>query len=364
VTEPRDDLDPLLAEQVAYYRALAGEYHEHSLPFAGGDEIAAALDAFRPTGEVLELACGPGTWTAQLLRHATTLTAVDSSPEMLALAAQRLGADKKRVRFIQADLFAWAPDRRYDVVFFGLWLSHVPLGRFDAFWHLVADCLKPAGRVFFADDGYRTPDELVEGEASSIIRRRLNDGTAYRAVKVPHRPKELQERLERMGWRITVTPTEGPFFWGAGTAPERLLLRDVTGSDLPVLYEQQRDPEAIRMAAVPPRDRTAFMARWRESILPDDTIVAKTVVVDGRVAGHIVCWEDEGKRLVGYWLGREFWGRGVATRALSQFLAQVPARPLHAHVAPHNRASIRVLEKCGFTISHEDDEDVVLELAA
>ena len=84
------------------------------------------------------------------------------------------------MRFIQADLFAWEPDRRYDVVFFGFWLSPVPPGRFEPFWSLVADCLKPQGRVFFADDAYRTPDELVEGPASPVIRRQLNDGSSYR----------------------------------------------------------------------------------------------------------------------------------------------------------------------------------------
>jgi len=104
---------------------------------------------------VLELACGRGAWTSQLLRHATDVTAVDASPEMLAIAAARAGSE--RVRFIQADLFAWEPDRRYDVVFFGFWLSHVPPARFEPFWAVVADCLKPQGRVFFADDAYRTP---------------------------------------------------------------------------------------------------------------------------------------------------------------------------------------------------------------
>jgi O-methyltransferase involved in polyketide biosynthesis len=97
-----------------------------------------------------------------------------------------------------------------------LWLSHVPAERFESFWSLVADCLAPGGRVFFADDGHRTPDELIEGESSSTIRRRLTDGTAYRAVKVPHEPAELEQRLARLGWQITVTQTSGPFYWGAG----------------------------------------------------------------------------------------------------------------------------------------------------
>lgn len=209
------ELEQLLDEQIAYYRALASEYDDHTLPFAGGDELSAALDAFRPTGSVLELACGPGTWTGQLLRYATEVTAVDTSHEALVIASARHNSE--RVRFIQADIFSWAPDRHYDVIFFGFWLSHVPLDLFESFWSRVADCLKPAGRVFFVDDAYRTPDELVEGESSSVIRRRVNDGTAYRAVKVPHQPAELEERLARTGWRIRVTSTSGPFFWGAGS---------------------------------------------------------------------------------------------------------------------------------------------------
>jgi demethylmenaquinone methyltransferase/2-methoxy-6-polyprenyl-1,4-benzoquinol methylase len=209
--------DELLAEQIAYYRAVAAEYGYHALPGAGVAELSAALDAFRPEGRVLELACGPGIWTAQLLRYASELTAVDAAPEMLALAKARVG--EGAARFLQADLFAWRPDRRYDVVFFGFFLSHVPSERFGDFWSLVADCLAPGGRVFFADDGYRTPDELIYGESSSTIRRRLNDGTAYRIVKAPLKPAELEAELARLGWRVRVRATSGPFFWGEG-APD------------------------------------------------------------------------------------------------------------------------------------------------
>ena len=213
-----EELKRLLDEQVTYYSALASDYLSQGLDLPGGDEVTEALEAFRPTGSVLELACGPGTWTGQLLRHATDVTAVDASPEMLAIAAARV-ADE-RVRFVQADLFTWAPDRRYDVVFIGFWLSHVPLERFESFWSLVADGLTEGGRVFFADDAYRTPDELVEGPSSSTIRRRLEDGTAYRLVKVPHRPPDLENRLRRIGWDIKVTATSGPFYWGQEAAAE------------------------------------------------------------------------------------------------------------------------------------------------
>jgi SAM-dependent methyltransferase len=212
-------LDALLQEQVRYYRAVAAEYEDHALPHSGAAELIEALDAFRPAGSVLELACGQGTWTARLLRHAADITAVDASSEMLAIASARVRSE--RVRFESADLFHWRPDRRYDVVFFGFWLSHVPPERFESFWSLVAECLKPDGRVFFVDDGYRTADELIEGERSATIQRRLNDGTAYRIVKVPYRPADLERDLERIGWSITVHPTSGPFFWGAGARAHR-----------------------------------------------------------------------------------------------------------------------------------------------
>ena len=83
-------LEPLLAEQRDYYRAVASEYEEHAIAGAWGGELEAAVDAFRPTGSVLELACGPGRWTVQLLRHAASILALDASPEMLAIASGRV----------------------------------------------------------------------------------------------------------------------------------------------------------------------------------------------------------------------------------------------------------------------------------
>lgn len=127
-----------------------------------------------------------------------------------------------------------------------------------------------------------------------------------------------------------------------------MTLRDVTPEDLPILFEHQRDPVANRMAAFPARDRDAFMAHWQTKVLGTAGTRAKTVVANGQVAGYIASWEQDGRRLVGYWIGQEHWGRGIATAALSGFLALEPARPLHAWVAVRNTGSIRVLEKCGF----------------
>jgi len=135
--------------------------------------------------------------------------------------------------------------------------------------------------------------------------------------------------------------------------PGEVLLRDVSEDDLPVFFEHQRDPEATRMAAFPARAWDEFKAHWGR-ILADASVIKKCVLFDGHVAGNVVSFENAGRREVGYWIGRSFWGQGIATQALSRFLSQVGFRPLHAHVAKHNLASMRVLEKCGFTVCGED----------
>ncbi len=128
-----------------------------------------------------------------------------------------------------------------------------------------------------------------------------------------------------------------------------------------MFFEHQLDPEATRMAGFPARDREAFLAHWHR-ILDDESVVKKTILFEGKVAGNVVSFLQSGKREVGYWIGKEYWGRGVATQALSVFLRQEQRRPLYAHVAKHNAASVRVLENCGFGISGGDAEGLILEL--
>ena len=130
-------------------------------------------------------------------------------------------------------------------------------------------------------------------------------------------------------------------------------LRDVIDTDLPIFYEQQLDPEATDMASFPARNRDAFMSHWA-TILADESVWLRTILFNGEVAGNIVCFEQLGEREVGYWLGREYWGKGIATQALEAFLKTIETRPLYAHVAKHNIGSRRVLEKCGFRIVGED----------
>lgn len=124
-------------------------------------------------------------------------------------------------------------------------------------------------------------------------------------------------------------------------------LREVRPEDVAVFFEHQRDEDSTRMAAFPARERDAHAAHWAK-ILGDPAVHARTIERDGEVAGNVVSWLAGGGREIGYWIGREHWGKGVASEALRQFLEAVPERPLHAFVAPHNVGSIRVLEKCGF----------------
>ena len=139
------------------------------------------------------------------------------------------------------------------------------------------------------------------------------------------------------------------------TKPQAIVvsLRDVVQDDLPIFFEQQREPDANEMAAFAARDWDAFMTHWR-NVLRDEAKTVKTILLEGHVAGNIGCWERDKKHFVGYWIGKSYWGKGVATLALAKFVQVVTSRPLYAYVAKRNIASIRVLEKCGFAICREE----------
>jgi demethylmenaquinone methyltransferase/2-methoxy-6-polyprenyl-1,4-benzoquinol methylase len=225
--------DRLIEEQIAYYQARAGEYDEWFLRqgrydhgpemnarwFAEVEQVARALEAFAPTGDVLELASGTGLWTQRLVATAQTMTAVDSSPEVHAVNQERLGGAP--VRYEVADLFRWQPDRQYDTIFFSFWLSHVPPERLESFWSLVRAALAPGGRVFFVDALYEetstAKNHQLEGPDAHAVTRRLNDGQEYRIVKVFYRPESLTEQLTAWGWRVRIERTPTYFYYGEAT---------------------------------------------------------------------------------------------------------------------------------------------------
>ena len=145
-----------------------------------------------------------------------------------------------------------------------------------------------------------------------------------------------------------------------------MILREITVDDLLTIYEHQHDPEAARMAAFTSRELPAFMEHWKTKILANPTGCSRVIVEAGQVVGNIVTWTQAEQRLIGYWLGREFWGRGLASAAVAEFVAKVdPLRPIDAFVATSNVGSRRVHEKCGFELvagSRATGEDGIEEV--
>ena len=137
------------------------------------------------------------------------------------------------------------------------------------------------------------------------------------------------------------------------SANDNIELRGVRPADIPIFFEHQQDVIASEMAAFHARDRESFNAHWTR-LLDDPAVAARTVLFERRVAGNVVSFVHDGQREVGYWLGRAFWGKGIATQALAAFLHEESFRPLYGYVAKHNTGSMRVLEKCGFGLIGED----------
>ena len=227
------DDDDLLAEQRSFYRARAPEYDEwwqRRGRYDRGEEqllewqrqvatLDAALDAFGPTGNVLELAGGTGWWTQRLAETADRLTVVDSSPEVLALNRKRVG--RPDVRYDVADIFEWQPDSSYDVVFFSFWLSHVPRNRFGDFWTLVRSCLSPSGRVFLIDNrddpmpDSSFKDPYVVEYGMDLHLRTLSDGSQFRVIKVMYEPDQLESLIAAEGWTVGIDATRWFIFGSA-----------------------------------------------------------------------------------------------------------------------------------------------------
>lgn len=225
---------------------------------------------------------------------------------------------------------------------------------------------------------------LVEERAHREGRRAVILGTSRNALGIAW--KSLPWWQSR-GYRITgEEENEWTRSIGPGTREIRMekeiprrvevRLRDVTAEDLPIFFEFQRDPAANRMAAFTardPNDKGAFAAHWKR-ILSDDTVLMKTIIFDGKAVGDVAKFVDRefGKPEVTYWIGKEYWGMGLATKALARFLREMKVRPIYGRAAKDNVASIRVMEKCGFMKVGEDHgfanargevvEGVILEL--
>jgi 2-polyprenyl-3-methyl-5-hydroxy-6-metoxy-1,4-benzoquinol methylase len=231
--QPLPEVEELLAEQLAYYRARAPEYdeayerrgrHDHGAAANATwlrelREVRAVLDGMPLDGaQILELAAGTGVWTEALAARGATVTAVDASQEMLGRNRARLGSLVANVRYEQADVFSWWPEQSFHAVVFCFWITHVPAERLDSFLRGVAGTLRTGGWIFFVDDRRRSLsfDVSVQTEGMSRVTiRRLNDGRKYRVVKQFWEPAELEDRFWHAGLATTVRETTY-FQYGVG----------------------------------------------------------------------------------------------------------------------------------------------------
>ncbi|GHO42169.1 hypothetical protein KSX_03320 [Ktedonospora formicarum] len=221
-----------LEEMKRYYQACGSKYDEiincqgrydqgpelNARWFAEWDEVVAQLHAFHLAGDVLELAAGTGIWTQQLLRSASTITSVDASAEMLTVNQAKVASP--RVTYVLADLFSWQPERVYDALFFGFWLSHVPREQLDTFLHSCWTWLRPGGKIFFVDDAVGptlAPDTL--SRSGQIETRILHDGRSFEIVKNYYEAGVLVAACVRAGFDIVIRQTATCLQYGFGTRP-------------------------------------------------------------------------------------------------------------------------------------------------
>jgi demethylmenaquinone methyltransferase/2-methoxy-6-polyprenyl-1,4-benzoquinol methylase len=209
--------DETLRQQLAYYRARAAEYdaslgRDDARSAPDPPDWARAVRALRqlaPVEHVLEMACGTGIWTRELLAVGRSITSVDGAPEMLAINQAKL-ADP-RVRYVEADLFAWQPDREYDLVFFAFWLSHMPPERLGDFLDRVQRAIRPGGRLFVIDEP--AGGRQVSGPSQSGRQTRiLTDGRQFEIVKVYYQPAAISAALWQRGFTSIVAIAGDAFF--------------------------------------------------------------------------------------------------------------------------------------------------------
>ncbi|HVO89624.1 MAG TPA: class I SAM-dependent methyltransferase [Casimicrobiaceae bacterium] len=237
----KDTEDALLAQQIEYYRERAPEYDAWwrregrfdrgpQMREAWQADIAAAesaldafLDAHAPR-TALEIACGTGLWTQRLARRGIAVTAVDASPEVIELNRQRVAS--ANVQYVVADVFAWQPRERYDLVFMSFWLSHVPHSRFATFWSKVAEATAPDGWAYLIDSAHdptsHARDHPVADRDAGVAVRKLADGRAYQIVKVFWEPASLQQRLADCGFEARISGTPRYFIHGWARPGSRL----------------------------------------------------------------------------------------------------------------------------------------------
>ncbi len=330
-------------EQVAAsYDQIASQWLDVST--YGFAQIERAVAFVKHKGVALDVGCGTGRCLGLLTRHGFRTDGLDVSPAMIALARER----HPEAGLFHADVCRWELPRSYDLIV--AWDStwHVPLARQEAVLTKLCLGLSAGGVLVFTTGGTDAPSERQDScmgppmyHATLGVPRTLqvlaDSGCVCRHLEYDQYP-------ELHAYVIAQRPD--------GASPETgglVRLRNVERDDLPRMYRMQLDPESNRMAATVPRGAEAFDAHWA-GVLKDPSVTAKAILLGEEMVGTVCCFWREGRGNVGYWVGREHWGKGIASRALKLLLLEVTTRPLYAHVATGNVASLRVLRKCGFVV--------------
>jgi demethylmenaquinone methyltransferase/2-methoxy-6-polyprenyl-1,4-benzoquinol methylase len=222
--------DRLVEETKEYYRQRASQYADwahRTGAYEGGSEPEASwfdeakillerLETERLVGKVLEIACGIGVWTEVLVKSAGSVTALDSSREMIQRNIQRLRGNPK-VKYVLADFYDWNPDSLYDAVTFSFWISHVPSSRLNEFVSKVSSCLSPKGRVFFVDQqNTARKNEVLDTLNGEAATRKLDDGRTFNVIKHFYSPEEIRGAFLKNGIKTRVTSTSTHFYYVDG----------------------------------------------------------------------------------------------------------------------------------------------------
>ena len=309
----------------------------------GFAQIERAIAFVKHKGVALDVGCGTGRLMGLLHNNGFRTDDLDVSPAMIALARKRY----PEARLFHADICRWELPRSYDLIVAWDSVWHVPLAEQEAVLTKLCRGLTPGGVIVFTTGGTDAPDERQDScmgppmyHATLGIPKTLqvlaDSGCVCRHLEYDQYP-ELHVYV--IAQKLT----------DASTTSDLVRLRNVERDDLPRMYEMQLDPESNRMAVTIPRSAEAFEAHWAK-VLRDPSLTAKVILLGEKVVGAVSCFTHEGQVNVGYWVSRDHWGKGIASRALELLLLEVTTRPLYAHVATSNGASLRVLQKCGFVV--------------
>lgn len=330
-------------EQVAAsYDQIAHQWLDVSA--YGFAQIERAVAFVKQKGVALDVGCGTGRMMGVLDKHGFRTDGLDVSPAMIALARER----HSEVRLYHADICRWELPRSYDLIV--AWDStwHVPLGQQEAVLTKLCRGLAAGGVLVFTTGGTDGPSEKQDScmgppmyHATLGVPKTLQvlaeAGCVCRHLEYDQHP-ELHVYVV-----VQKVAKDDP------TTNGLIRLRNVERDDLPRMYEMQLDPESNRLAGTIPRSAEAFEAHWA-NVLRDPSVTAKAILLGEVLVGTVSCFWRDGQANVGYWISREHWGKGIASRALELLLHEVATRPLYASAATNNTASLRVLQKCGFVV--------------